>query len=110
MAGDQIWALRKSTTDQLFATKSVDREAPTRCHAGYRTQPVDTFINGVIKLRSLMRQPRIKGQGQSFYHCVSRVVDGRFLFQTQSSGSVEAEYFVHLMRRLENACRVQVLT
>jgi hypothetical protein len=57
-----------------------------------------------------MRQPRIKGQGQSFYHCVSRVVDGRFLFQTQSPGSVEAEHFVHLMRRLEKACCVQVLT
>ena len=57
-----------------------------------------------------MRQPRIKGQGQSFYHCVSRVVDGRFLFQTQGPGSVEAEYFVHLMRRLEKACCVQVLT
>src|ERR1700751_1496185 len=57
-----------------------------------------------------MRQPRIKGQGQSFYHCVSRVVDGRFLFRTQGPGSVEAEYFVHLMRRLEKACCVQVLT
>ena len=57
-----------------------------------------------------MRQSRIKGEGQSFYHCVSRVVDGRFLFQTQSRGSVEAEYFVHLMRRLEKACCVQVLT
>jgi len=57
-----------------------------------------------------MRQPRIKGQGQSFYHCVSRVVDGRFLFQTQSPGSVEAEHFVHLMRRLEKAYCVQVLT
>jgi putative transposase len=57
-----------------------------------------------------MRQPRIKGQGESFYHCVSRVVDGRFLFQTQGSGSVEAEYFVHLMRRLEKACCLQVLT
>jgi putative transposase len=57
-----------------------------------------------------MRQPRIKGQGQSYYHCVSRIVDGRFLFQTQSPGSVEAEYFVHLMRRLEKACCVEVLT
>ena len=57
-----------------------------------------------------MRQPRIKGQGESFYHCVSRVVDGRFLFQTQSPGSIEAEYFIQLMRRLEQACCVQVLT
>ena len=57
-----------------------------------------------------MRQPRIKGRGESFYHCVSPVVDGRFLFQTQSPGSVEAEHFVHLMRRLEKACCLQVLT
>ena len=57
-----------------------------------------------------MRQPRIKGEGESFYHCVSRVVDGRFLFQTQRPGSVEAEYFVHLMGRLKKACCVQVLT
>jgi putative transposase len=57
-----------------------------------------------------MRQPRIKGQGQSFYHCVSRVVDGRFLFQTHSPGSMEAEHFVQLVRRLEKACCVQVLT
>ena len=57
-----------------------------------------------------MRHPRIKGQGQSFYHCVSRVVDGRFVFETQSPGSAEAEHFVDLMRRLEKACCVQVLT
>jgi putative transposase len=56
-----------------------------------------------------MRQPRIKGEGESFYHCVSRVVDGRFLFQTQRPGSVEAEYFVHLMGRPKKACWVQVL-
>lgn len=58
----------------------------------------------------LVRQPRIKGQGESFYHCVSRVVEGRFLFRTQSPGSVEAEHFVSLMRRLEKACCLQVLT
>jgi putative transposase len=57
-----------------------------------------------------MRQARIKGQGESFYHCLSRAVDGRFLFETQNSGSVEAEHFVYLMRRLEKACCVQVLT
>src|SRR5580700_5307561 len=83
---------------------------PTRGHSGYRKRTFDTFFYYVINLRSSMRQPRIKGQGQSFYHCVSRVVDGRFLFQTQSPGSVEAEYFVHLMRRLEKACCLQVLT
>ena len=29
-----------------------------------------------------MRFPRLKADGQSFYHCVSRVVDRRFIFQT----------------------------
>jgi putative transposase len=57
-----------------------------------------------------MRQARIKGQGTSFYHCVSRVVEGRPLFHTLSPGSAEAEYFVHLMRYLERACGIQVLT
>jgi putative transposase len=59
---------------------------------------------------SLMRQSRIKGQGESFYHCLSRVVEGRFLFQTQGSGSVEAEHSVSLMRRLEKGCCGQILT
>src|SRR5258707_10707565 len=86
-----------------------DRRASTG-RAGYRRRRIDTLFYCVIILRSSMRQPRIKGQGQSFYHCVSRVVDGRFLFQTQSPGSVEAEYFVHLMRRLEKGCCLQVLT
>ena len=48
-----------------------------------------------------MRFPRIKAEGQSFYHCVSRVVDGLFIFQTTGHGSPEAEKFVLLMRRLE---------
>jgi hypothetical protein len=48
-----------------------------------------------------MRFPRVKAEGQGFYHCVSRVVEGRFIFQTSGHGSAEAERFVHLMRRLE---------
>jgi hypothetical protein len=27
-----------------------------------------------------MRFPRVKAEGQSFYHCVSRVVDRQFIF------------------------------
>jgi putative transposase len=57
-----------------------------------------------------MRQRRIKGEGTCFYHCVSRAVDGRLLFHTQGTASVEAEHFVRLMRRLEKACCVHVLT
>ncbi len=41
-----------------------------------------------------MRFPRVKAEGQSFYHCVSRVVDRQFIFQTSAHGSAEAERFV----------------
>ena len=34
-----------------------------------------------------MRFPRVKAEGQSFYHCVSRVVDRQFIFQTTGHGS-----------------------
>ena len=57
-----------------------------------------------------MRFPRVKAEGQSFYHCVSRVVDRRFIFQTAGHGSAEAERFVLLMRRLEAFSGVRVLT
>jgi putative transposase len=57
-----------------------------------------------------MRLPRIKAEGPAFYHCVSRVVEGRFIFQTTAGGSVEAEHFVGLMRRLEAFSGVRVLT
>src|ERR1700726_856100 len=57
-----------------------------------------------------MRFPRVKAEGQSFYHCVSRVVDGQFIFQTAGHGSPEAERFVLLMRRLEAFSGVRVLT
>src|SRR5271166_4113104 len=57
-----------------------------------------------------MRFPRINAEGQSFYHCVSRVVDRQFIFQTADHGSPEAERFVLLMRRLEAFSGVRVLT
>jgi hypothetical protein len=41
-----------------------------------------------------MRFPRIKAKGQSFYHCISRVVEGRFIFGTSEGGSVEAEHLL----------------
>ena len=57
-----------------------------------------------------MRFPRVKSDGQGFYHCVSRVVEGRFIFQVSGHGSVEAERFIKLMRRLEAFSGVRVLT
>jgi hypothetical protein len=51
------------------------------------------FVCCVIVPTKLMRFPRVKADGQGFYHCVSRVVEGRFIFQTSGHGSVEAERF-----------------
>jgi REP element-mobilizing transposase RayT len=56
-----------------------------------------------------MRFPRVKVEGQSFYHCISRVVEGRFIFGTSEGGSVEAEFFVALMRGLEAFTGIRVL-
>jgi putative transposase len=56
-----------------------------------------------------MRAPRIKFPTTSFYHCVSRAVEGRTIFRTRSR-SEEAEFFLALMRRLERGCCVEVLT
>jgi putative transposase len=57
-----------------------------------------------------MRFPRVKADGQGFYHCVSRVVDRRFIFHTSDRGSAEAERFIKLMRRLEAFSGIRVLT
>ena len=57
-----------------------------------------------------MRFPRVKAEDQSFYHCVSRVVDAQLIFQTTGHGSLEAERFVLLMRQLEAFSGVRVLT
>ena len=57
-----------------------------------------------------MRFPRVKADGHGFYHCVSRVVEGRFIFQISGHGSLEAEHFIKLMRCLEAFSGVRVLT
>src|SRR6516162_8202559 len=57
-----------------------------------------------------MRFPRVKADGQGYCHCVSRVVEGHFIFQTSGHGSAEAERFIQLMRRLEAFSGVRVLT
>ena len=57
-----------------------------------------------------MRFPRVKAEGgQGFYHCISRVVEGRFIFGTSEGGSVEAEHFIFLMRRQEAFSGIRVL-
>ena len=64
----------------------------------------------VIVPAKLMRFPRVKADGHGFYHCVSRVVEGRFIFQTSGHGSTEAEHFIKLMRCLEAFSGIRVLT
>jgi hypothetical protein len=64
----------------------------------------------VIVPAKLMRFPRVKASGRGFCHCVSRVVEGRFIFQTSGHGSAEAERFVQLMRCLEAFSGIRVLT
>ena len=55
-----------------------------------------------------MRLARLKAPSHlptAYYHCISRVVDRRFIFESH-----EREYFVKLMRLYEAFCGVRVLT
>ncbi len=52
-----------------------------------------------------MRTSRLLGEGRSFYHCMSRVVDKQFIFN-----ELEKEYFLRTMRKLEAFLGVRVLT
>ncbi len=59
-------------------------------------------------LPSVMRRARLKlppDRPVGFYHCLSRVVDRRFIFDPS-----EKEIFVRLLRECERFCRVRVLT
>ena len=77
---------------------------------GWQHTLVLRFYTLLCTFAQAMRFPRVKAEGQSFYHWVSRVVDGRFIFQTTGHGSAEAERFLKLMRRLEAFSGVVVLT
>jgi REP element-mobilizing transposase RayT len=52
-----------------------------------------------------MRLPRIKSEGPGFYHCISRVIERRFILQDR-----EKEVFCALMRKTEAFCGVRILT
>jgi putative transposase len=56
-----------------------------------------------------MRFPRIKPNTHSFYHCISRVVEGRFIFALHHGRSLEAEKFISMMRRQEAFSGLRVL-
>ena len=55
-----------------------------------------------------MRRARIKGEPEAevaYYHCVSRIVDRRFVLE-----ATEKEIFVRMMRGYEAYCGVRVIT
>ena len=56
-----------------------------------------------------MRFPRVKAEGQGFYHCISRVVHGLFPFRTSAGRSLEVEQLLSLMRRQEAFSGVRVV-
>ena len=56
-----------------------------------------------------MRFPRVKAQGQGFYHCISGLVYGLFIFGASDARCLEAEEFLSLMRRREAFSGIQVL-
>ena len=45
--------------------------------------------------------PRVKADGQRVYYCASRVVEGRFIFQTSVSWFGEAKRFI---KQTQNGC------
>ena len=66
----------------------------------------NVFANTFILVHSSsMRQARIRGEGKSYYHCISRVVDRRFVLNEE-----EREHFVALMRKLEAFHGMRVVT
>jgi REP element-mobilizing transposase RayT len=58
-----------------------------------------TFTKCCVDSLLVMRFPRVKAQGRSFYHCISRFVHGLFIFGTSGGYCTEAEEFLSLMRR-----------
>ena len=52
-----------------------------------------------------MRKARLIAEGRSIYHCMSRIVDRRFVL-----GEEERRHFVKLMRKMEAFSGVRVLT
>jgi len=52
-----------------------------------------------------MSAPRLLGEGRSFYHCVSRVVDRRFVFESRDKA-----VFRRILRLLERFTGVRVVT
>src|SRR5277367_6603479 len=56
-----------------------------------------------------MRFPRVKTEGRSFYHCISRLVHGLFIFGTSGGRCAEAEEFLSLMRHWAAFCGIRIL-
>jgi hypothetical protein len=55
-----------------------------RLFGGFLQSPL--HFNDMLCGVFFMRFPRVEVEGQSFYHCISRVVEGRFIFGTSEGG------------------------
>jgi putative transposase len=60
-------------------------------------------------LSLVMRFPRVKVQGRGFYHCISRLVHGLFIFGTSGGRCSEAEEFLSLMHRWAAFSGIRIL-
>src|ERR1700722_5525871 len=56
-----------------------------------------------------MRFPRVKAESEGYYHFISRVVDGLFVFAAELEGRLSSEKFLSMMRGLEAFTGVRVL-
>jgi REP element-mobilizing transposase RayT len=85
---------RPQAETNLGQTKFGDRSIlPRKINLRY------TFLICFVYWLLVMRFPRVKAQGRSFYHCISRFVHGLYIFGTSGGRCAEAEDFLSLMRR-----------
>jgi putative transposase len=85
------------------------RNAATRQKIVQYGKFIYTFIKCYVQWFLVMRFPRIKPDFHSFYHFISRVVEGRFIFALHHGRSVPAEKIIAIMRALEAFSGVRVL-
>jgi putative transposase len=67
------------------------------------------FYSVLCILTLVMRFPRVKAEGRSFYHCISRFVHGLFIFGSSGGRCSEAEEFLSLMRRWAAFSGIRIL-
>jgi hypothetical protein len=86
-------------TDKLF--ESFSRKSTLLVSSCYRQR------HGAMSSarEKTMRKSRLKVEETAYYHCMSRVIEQRFIM-----GEREKEYFVNLMRKLAAFSGLRILT